>query len=140
RAGLQPAVPRVRRPLRLPPGGLPPPPAAGQGLYLILHLFRSLRGNLGESTWICPLDALLLERSVRAHGLVQVLGFVIVGMGLEQSAAPPVVDRRRVDSQSVGDFGLGQHPGFPEAVKPAPEPTLVPNPGDDLSRERPSFP
>ena len=57
----------------------------------------------------------MLERSVRAHGLVQVLGFVIVGMGLEQSTAPPVVNRRRVDSQLVGDLVLGQHPGFPEA-------------------------
>ena len=29
-----------------------------QGLYFILHLFRLLRGSLGESTWICPLDTL----------------------------------------------------------------------------------
>jgi hypothetical protein len=61
-------------------------------------------------------------------------------MGLQQAAAPPVVNRRRVDSQVVGDLGLGQHPGFPEAVKPAPEAILVPNSSDDPSREHTSFP
>jgi hypothetical protein len=61
-------------------------------------------------------------------------------MCLEQSIAPPVMNRCCVDPQLVGDLLLGEQPGVPQARISALEAILASDLGDHSFRERPTRP
>jgi len=78
-----------------------------------------MRAKLSRTVGIEESSALASARGVRAGGIEEVLGFVVVAVGRQGAGSPAQVDGARAEVEPLSRLRRGEQPGLTQAVVPA---------------------